>query len=67
MANAAPLYRLTVYQPRWHGWAMWELVQIAQSPDHPNVRYCYPIHKGWTRRPRHSRVEQYDFDTLRVE
>jgi hypothetical protein len=49
---------ITIYEPRWHGFARWELAEhsfltTSLTIDIVKVR---TIKKGWTRRPRGSKI-----------
>lgn len=49
---------LTLYEPRWHGLALWKLEQFdVQNEDAPaDQRFALvrTLQQGWTRRPRGS-------------
>ncbi len=54
-AARKPHLRLTVYEPRWHGFAKWraEWVEPQES-----VEIISPQHEGWVRRRIHNVVTQ---------
>jgi hypothetical protein len=45
---SAPVHRLVIYEPRWHGWALWE-----RSTRFPGFMVLEMVdERGWMRRPR---------------
>lgn len=54
---------LTIYEPRWHGFARWTLSEHTQILGSHAIVICRPIRKGWVRRPRGSEYRVFTSPT----
>lgn len=45
-------WRLILYEPRWHGFARWEIQHLHPLHDDSGAREVMTLESGWTRRHR---------------
>lgn len=64
MSAMAPTLILTLYEPRWHGWARWEIIERTPY-EGSTVAICKHIENGWTRRSRGSRAVEAEVTSER--
>lgn len=49
-----PVFEFSLFEPRWHGWARWQLRKLEYHADSLLIVRAQALCSGWTRRPRGS-------------